>query len=221
MEVSNKTLGVLLIAAIVVSLGGTFVSLNKLGGVSPTGYATNNVTGTVQLTVGTSTSIVINTDTYDNVVDFGECSPGASMLFLDSDNGASVGDNAECTGSSLGASGDYIQIENDGNIDANVTVRASVNGTNLFDTNGGLAYKMTNTSGDEGCYGLQAQLTYLNFTVEDDGSVGGGDDNPLCSNLTFADSTDMIDVSFQVALPPSTTSAGSSTITFEARPSSG
>lgn len=212
MEVTNKTLGLLLIAAIVVSLGGTFVSLNKLGGVSTTGYATNNETGTVTLTVDTALSILVS----DNNINFGSCTPQAVNIFLDSELGAGGVNNTYCTG---GTFPDRLVIDNDGNIDANVTVRSTHNGTTMFDTQGGLAYKIANESGNEGCYGAQVQTTYLNFTVTnstDPTYKYGG-----CSNLSYVDGNDEIAMFAQIMLPPSTTTASTATIQFEAEPSVG
>ena len=53
MEISNKTLAILLLAAVAVSLGGTIISmnsLNRLGEITTTGYATDP-TGIVNLSV--------------------------------------------------------------------------------------------------------------------------------------------------------------------------
>jgi len=60
MEETNKTLALLLVAAIVVSLGGTIVSLNKLGQIqlgALTGRATDTSPGYVQLNVTSETTI--------------------------------------------------------------------------------------------------------------------------------------------------------------------
>ena len=60
MENTNKTLALLLVAAIVVSLGGTIISLQKLGQISVTGKATTSGTATV---VVSQTYVVNLTDT--------------------------------------------------------------------------------------------------------------------------------------------------------------
>ena len=59
-EISNRTLAILLVGAIVISLGGTLISLNKLAAVktvSLTGFATNVSTGKVNLTIASVTWI--------------------------------------------------------------------------------------------------------------------------------------------------------------------
>ncbi|MCA9477866.1 MAG: hypothetical protein KC535_01835 [Nanoarchaeota archaeon] len=209
MEVTNKTLGLLLIAAIVVSLGGTFVSLNKLGGVSTTGYATNNETGTVTLAVGTALSIVTvgNTD-----IAFGTCTPDtASAITVDSSLNSAGVNNTLCDGTFP----DNITIENDGNVDANVTVRSSINGTDFFDTNGNFEYKVNNVSGDGGCDGIQAQTTFNSFAL-------AATDYPTCSNFTYVDANDQMQFSARFTIPANTVSSiGPATVTFEARISTG
>jgi hypothetical protein len=212
MEISNKTLGLLLIAAIVVSLGGTIVSLNKLDATSTTGYVTNNQTGNVSLSVGAALSIIISGDAE---IAFGECTPDVnSALILDSNASASGANNSACSG---GTFPDNITIVNDGNVNANVTIRTSANGTTLFDgdTNGGFAY-MARNAVETGCAnGLQD--SYVEFTVEDDGIASDTDLNPLCGNLSYADAGDEIQVFARITLPASVdTTTGSADITFEA-----
>ena len=59
MEHTEKTLALLLVAAIVVSLGGTIVSLNKLGQIelkTLTGKATDSQPGYVQLNITSDTN---------------------------------------------------------------------------------------------------------------------------------------------------------------------
>ena len=60
-EISNKTLAFLLVVAIAISLGGTFVSMNRLNTLmnlpGVTGFATANSTGTANVTITASASI--------------------------------------------------------------------------------------------------------------------------------------------------------------------
>ena len=133
MEFSNKALALLLLAAMVVSLGGTIISLNRLNEVQTVGYATT-ATGTVQLNVQQALSI---TTTDGNSVDFKQCTPST---------GAGVTtnvttDSLEQTGTGCpyyaGANVSNISVRNDGNVNATVTINSSVvgkadNGTGTF-----------------------------------------------------------------------------------------
>ena len=75
MDISNKTLAMFLVAAIVVSIAGTTISLNRLGDIStsPTGFATSGV-GNVSLNVNTDLSIVLD----EAWINFGDCVPPAT-----------------------------------------------------------------------------------------------------------------------------------------------
>ncbi|MFH1173881.1 MAG: hypothetical protein V1725_01985 [archaeon] len=120
MDVSNKTLAIFLVAAIVVSIAGTFVSLNRLGKMGGmTGYALDD-TGLANLSISTSASIRFE-DGF-NTTDFGTGSiPNASSVcFLST----TAGPTAECSGF---AQGGPLIIENDGNV--NLT-NVSLNSTN-------------------------------------------------------------------------------------------
>lgn len=95
MENTNKTLALLLVAAIVVSLGGTMISLEKLGQISITGKATTSGTATIEIN---STYIV---DLTDNTIDFGSGSlaEGVYDCRIYSENGTEV--PADCWSGSV------------------------------------------------------------------------------------------------------------------------
>jgi hypothetical protein len=62
-EISNKTLAILLIGAIVISLGGTLISLNRLAGIRApiTGFATTD-TASVDLEISSLAEVNFTTD---------------------------------------------------------------------------------------------------------------------------------------------------------------
>ena len=67
-DINNKTLATLLVVAIIVSIGGTLISLNRLskfGGIGVTGFATSG-TAKVNLSVTSSTGITVT-----QAIDFG------------------------------------------------------------------------------------------------------------------------------------------------------
>jgi len=119
MDISNKTLAVFLLAAIVVSLGGTIVSLNRLDSLSATGFASSG-TGNVSLNIQSSLSIT----TADNaLINFSSCTPLSGSEAIINSEGA-INTSVVCTGFST----DNISVRNDGNVNANVTVRPNVIG---------------------------------------------------------------------------------------------
>jgi hypothetical protein len=204
MDVSNRTLAVLLIAAIVFSVGGTLMSFSQTGVGSPTGFATNSTDGTVQLTINQAISITL----IDSDINFGNCNVSTSGLTnYDSSLGSSGVNNSLCSGSLP----DNITIENDGNVEANVTVQTLYNGTTMFgDDNAHIGFFAANVTGDEGCAGTLT-TTRTNMSVE-------GQDYLVCDNLTFGASNDQIAYFAYITLSDQSTSVQTSTtVTFEAR----
>lgn len=161
MDISNRALGLLLVAAIVISIGGTVISLNKLDGFSTTGFATNP-NGTVSLTVGDTESIILT----DLAIDFGTCTiPPGSSLNLDSYQAQGGVNNSACTATS--GFPDKLVVKNNGNVDTNVTITSNVTGTDFFNdgTNSWIAYKGTNVGA--GCTGTLVSA-YTNITSTSD-----------------------------------------------------
>lgn len=125
-DISNRTLATLLIAAIVVSLGGTLLSLNRLQeGV--TGNAQLD-TGTASVTVQQAVSIILQNPPGADV-DFGTgrvnasksgCSQRAQLLALDTGY-SDVGDCWLEIAQSTPPTG-WV-VENDGNLNASVNIR--------------------------------------------------------------------------------------------------
>jgi hypothetical protein len=68
-EISNRTLAILLIIAIAISLGGTIVSLNRLAQVRVpviTGFASDQGTATVNITSQASLIFAVNSIDFGN-----------------------------------------------------------------------------------------------------------------------------------------------------------
>lgn len=117
-EVSNKTLAALLVVAIVISLGGSLMALNKLEA-GPTARAATTQ-GTASLNVQAQAIVNVTTTS----VDFGNVTVASGDLSctLDSSTGG-VGtcDPSSTTGTS--ANGGFV-FENIGNVNINVSVTA-------------------------------------------------------------------------------------------------
>ncbi|MBU1850616.1 MAG: hypothetical protein KKH40_07850, partial [Nanoarchaeota archaeon] len=88
MDTTNKTLALLLVAAIVISLGGTMVSLNKLGEFQLSGVTGRAVTTSGLTNLSVTATFVVNLTT--TAVDFGDGSlaDGYAVCSLNSDTGA-------------------------------------------------------------------------------------------------------------------------------------
>ncbi len=127
-DLSNKTLAGLLVIAIVVSLAGTFVSLDKLGrlrlGIFSTGLAVNT-----PVTAGTA-SVTIEQEAVANLSDAaivfsqGVVMAPSPYAFIDTN-----GNNTNWNGADTQ---DGMEIVNDGNINLNVTVYAAKNSSEFL-----------------------------------------------------------------------------------------
>jgi len=146
MEDSNKTLALLLVAAIVVSLGGTIVSLNRLGQFqisSATGRAITNGTATITIT---ATTIINITDTQ---IDFGSgaLNGGFENCTLRSNESGVVPSGC---GTWTWTQGDHFVMENIGSSTISVEVTGSTPSTFIGGTLPGYQYACADTEGEAG-----------------------------------------------------------------------
>lgn len=132
MDISNRTLGLLLIAAIVVSIGSTFFMLNSItmapGFSGTTGYLTSD-SGNVSLNISEYISIAVK----DSSINFGKCNLNTTYTTntsFESSDFNNTGNNTLCQDSDLTSThGDWLAVENDGTIDVilNVTSNETAN----------------------------------------------------------------------------------------------
>jgi len=199
-RVSNRTLAVFLIIAIIISFVGTLASLNKLGkGV--TGFGTIgevNVTITQQAAFNlTFPSIHFGT---------GYVSPDSDNAYLSSEKGTSTGWT-----STVGFSAGGIVIENVGNTDLNITFHLAENTSSFIGgTNSQFYYKSAE-----------------NETNSCNGSVGGdivstptpilaaNDNRTICSNLSSRGTADALDFYVNLTIPQDASGTKGVVITFE------
>lgn len=186
-EVNNRTLAALLVVAIVVSLGGTFISLNKLGS-SNGGVLTLTAFGTVENgTINVSVTRELSITLTDASIDLGTGQPNAGVASFSCDSATGTATNWTV---SSGCTADYMQVNNSGTVVANVSMKNDKNNTEFIcdqdatgtcDTEGvGQVYQFkvpTNT----GC--IDEPTTYTDFT----GSAATATDmcNRLGSTYTF------------------------------------
>ena len=160
MEISNKTLALFLVAAIVVSLAGTIISLNKLGQVTTTGFAATD-TGTATLQVNSTTSIFFSIDS----INWGSGYVNGSYIncTMGSDNKRSLG----CVGFTTVAQG--FVLENDGNKNVTVELVANATAAQFIEgsTGGGpeFLYNVSNNETDACDTPAPAALTAVNTSA--------------------------------------------------------
>jgi hypothetical protein len=145
-EISNKTLAILLICAIVVSLGGTLLSLNKLqqpGGSQITGMATNSSYGIAEVTIQAITQIGFN----QNAINFGagyvnDTCEYCQMAVTDgvgSNNGGCCLDDSGAGWTDTSNYDEPLILENQGNFNVSLTIQADKNASEWINGTGPLA----------------------------------------------------------------------------------
>ena len=203
----NRGIAVLIALAIVVSVGGTLVTLNSIP-LSTTGFATDDETGTTQLTISALTQISLT----DDAVNFGTCQLNNSQTLTydsNSTDGASLEEDDE--GTCGGSFPDNMTLQNTGNKLVNLTISSSINAQSFINASsdaGSFYFVGGNKEADACSSGLQT--TFTNFTAADTNYT-------LCSNFTTDNDHDEIYIAYRVELPPDTREGTkSSTITITA-----
>ncbi len=227
-ELSNKTLATLLVVAIVISLAGTFFAMRGVTTITNvvTGQAVAP-SGQAQVYINTTLSIVLN----QALVDFGS-----------GYRNATIADTIECRLNSSYPKHDCwyalstydpwdFQVENDGNIQVNVTINASRTGTNFFGSCNGSTTVIAFEDGNYFHWGGKV------ITDPDVGGTTGGCNNEandlanqdlstphpfasstelLCENLSDVDTKDTFNVTIILDVPKGPTGNCSSFVTFTA-----
>lgn len=221
-DISNKTLALFLVAAIVVSVAGTLFVLNAAGpaGFKATGFATNTSTGNVSLSVETALSITLD----DAIIDFGTCSLLAGTDTYVNSSGASTDyNNSVCTGPVGDLQGqdwvttgyDNILVRNNGNVYADIKVLSSVNSTDFFTspTEDGESYFRYWTEegrvATPGCLGSLTATPAMFITTSAEYNA--------CSNLSTGSNNNSFELYIDALIKPSVSgTSDTTTLTFKA-----
>lgn len=176
-DISNATLATLLVVAIVVSVGGTYVVLQRTPGITGM-YTGTSQTGTVSFTEQGVLSIVLT----DAAVSFGTIqSTGAGLCTVTSNSAAGSGTNCNKT-----AGADIMVLQNDGNVNASVAISAT--SLNLG-TGGSFKYQgATAPTRDGGCTGTLTS----SFTA-----FSGAD---ICTKMVSDDAADQFGIDFELKI---------------------
>jgi hypothetical protein len=193
MEISNKALAILLVLAIVVSIGGAVVNMAKLSefsGIIPTikGITGMGTTGTVNVSLQATTNLNV-TQTF---VDFGVGYVTTNMF------GARVNSTGNRTNWTV--VGTFtplnLQLENIGNVNLSVSVSSDKSATTyLGGTNPVFQFAATTKTPDVAAcvsgYNLQSTLTDVTLTTTKN----------VCSNLGFVAESNELNVSIELIIP--------------------
>lgn len=205
----SKGLAVLIALAIVVSVGGTLVTLNSIPAPQITGYDTSSQQGTASFTVSALTQITLT----DSIVDFGTCQLNNSQT-LTYDSNASNGNSLETDDDSVcgGTFPDNMTLENTGNKYVNLTIRSNVSAMNYIDASSEEgSFYFVGGNAEAGACSSGLQTTFANFSVAQTNYT-------LCLNFSPVNTEDELSIAYRVKLPPDTkggTKTATITITGE------
>jgi len=183
--VTNRNIAMLLLLMMVVSLGGTLASVYRLTGqlslgMPGTGYATT-AAGRANLSVSSLISIIIKNQT----VDFGACTPPSGGFLEVNTSNFFVWNCSLVRGTGTGSTdveNKHISVENDGNTDANVTIKTNaIAGASFI---GGyfpaFRYTTENLTTFEGCF---RSLKYVGTDAS--GTVAGSTNGTTPTYVNF------------------------------------
>ncbi len=195
-DISNRTLAIFLITAIVVSLGATVTTLNRLSS-GPTGRATTG-DGEVNLSISNTASILMNSV----VIDFGSGYVNATKCTNATltTNESGFSDPGDCWVATPNDADTPILLENNGNVNATLTVTGET-GQTFFNSYSGsymsvynFTWKARNNE-SSACteWSGTASSAYNNFT-------GGADS--ICDNFRFIpENQDELAVDIRITVP--------------------
>lgn len=206
-EVSNKFLVFLLLVAIVISLGGTFISLSRLNSlVMPTITGAVSGTGKTNYTISSTASIAVR-----GTINFGSGFTNGTAALLQG-NASTRKANSTGTWDWSGRGLQYILVVNDGN--KNVSINISSNSTAaLFIGGTSPAFKVaivgeenkTGGANNNGramgaCFANSSQFGGAQIERRSFTTVSNTVNVTLCDNLSYFDSWDAINVSAQIVV---------------------
>lgn len=208
-EISNKTLAVIVVAAIVVTLGSTALIM-RMGSpvitgmaITDAGTATFNITGVVAI------------DVIQETINFGSgtTEPGVSATLISGTAGGTE-DGLTTQGTWANYSGPGFVIENDGNVNINVTVSSDVDADAFISGTSPSFQWVVDTTTDNGESETVGCITDIGSWGVVSTTVN---DTLFCGNMPFGDDSDSAELDIKLVIPhdapPQQTSA---TITFEA-----
>ncbi len=224
-EISNRTLAILLIVAIAISLGGTIISLNRLtqmGFPGITGAAQTD-TGTATVNITSQASIIFHAG--NNTVAFGSgwvnSTESSGICVMSAINSSDGTVNSACKGSWAAGLSGFI-IENNGNVNLTVEVHSDKNSTEFL---GGQTSGTNNMAFTFMAYNNEsASCTSLNITCDNewfawpDNDAKTGICNSTTGGLGYDDTKDsmVIDLNLSIDYRTNKTGNGTQTATITA-----
>jgi len=195
MDISNKTLAWLLVGAIVVSLIGTFTSINRLQRISISGAATSSDTGNATVYINTTASLIFSVATVDWGTGYVNTTAGEHNCTMMTDGTAN---SDGCVGFNTVTQG--LVIENNGNKNFSTVQLKSDENASGFIGGGDAAdapspeFQWKISQNETGSCGTIHDTTWTDVNTTNPGTV-------ICNNFHFEDTNDSIRVDLRIVIP--------------------
>ncbi len=208
-DISNKGLALILLVAMVISVGGTIFTLSKLDSYGGSiGYVTVNETGKTNFSITSSLSIRFTDLT---VMQFGagyvnDTIPSGNCVINSTMDAAAIGAAASgCIGFNTTISSRNLTIENDGNILANVSFNFTKNATNFI---GGTtpSFQFLIKNNETGSCG-----TIMNGSTWTEVNINGANGSSgvrVCNMFNTSDTNDTFYAALAVTIPKTASTGG-------------
>ena len=213
-EISNKTILALLVATVVVSLGGAYISISAVNsrlssvGLAPiTGFAVVP-NGTATVTVQTVSSIKFS----DSSVAFGTGSVNTTGSYSNCSLSTVYTPYKGCVGFDDQING--FTVENDGNTNLSVELRSNISLATFIGTGGGDFRWNVSVNEAGSCVNKSGtDRTAVEPNTTDDGCGGDTSDcgagweqistsnKNICPSLLFIDASDSLDIDINITIP--------------------
>lgn len=213
-EINNRTLAILLVGAIVISLGGTMVSLYRIGqlGYTPvTGFATSFDNGTVLLQISSVLEVNFTNPEANATIDFGTGTiTGGDAICTMTTTGYK---NASCTGFNTIENGFLIKNigNNNGSLYINATKPMEFYGLADGDPYAAHAKVQINVTrnGTISCPSPHLNSSYSSGWADipspgnsaTNGTAGDGWAGRICRNLGYTPNEDQLRIDLRVVVP--------------------
>jgi len=193
MDISNRGLALLLVVAVVVSLGGTIVSLNRLNELGFTGQATANSSGTAQFALSTNVVVTFTSAT----VNFGTgYVNGTTTAYCNLTTTTSWNQTGGCAGELTNSTPFYLR--NDGNIDVNLSLQSNATAWQFISGGGGtfqtpiFQWQLTNN---------QTNACSLNLQPTAWTNVNTTENQTVCEVFQWIDTNDTLRLDIMAVVP--------------------
>ena len=195
MQLTNKQLVYIISIALIITLFGTAVNLARLGIVPGIPGITGLPTvGNVSITISTQASFNMT----NNNISFGPgvVTAGQANAVLDTKQGSVT--NGNWTAVTLG----FI-LENTGNVDLNITVESAGSNSTAASLIGGTnpQYNYTTTEDNAATCDSTGGTLAVNLRVEFNTTVTQNQTTVLCSNFSYRDANDQLEVDVNLTIP--------------------